>query len=234
MTGFLENIVYRLIEKVLKKEDAMNSLCFLFRLENYIYKYQGVKAVEYGGGVHTKHRHTKYHDFFISRIPGNSRVLDIGCGNGALAYDIAQHSKADVIAIDINELNIEKAKSTFSHPFIRYIVADATQYVPDESLDIIVLSNVLEHLHNRVAFLQRIQNISSANKILIRVPMFERDWRIPLKKELGLEWRLDLTHETEYTVEEFSNELNEAGLTTVHQEFRWGEIWAECHRKGCL
>ncbi len=66
-------------------------------------------------------------------------------------------------------------------------------------------------------------------RFLIRIPLFEREWRVPLKKELGVEWRLDTTHETEYTLESFSSEISEAGLRITHQEVRWGEIWAEVH-----
>ncbi len=47
---------------------------------------------------------------------------------------------------------------------------------------------------------------------LIRVPLFERDWCAGLKRELGLEWRLDHTHETEYTLESFKTEMEQAGL----------------------
>jgi hypothetical protein len=63
--------------------------------------------------------------------------------------------------------------------------------------------------------------------MLIRVPLFERAWEVPLRKELGLEWRSDATHETEYTEESFAQEMDAAQLTLVHQEIRWGEIWAQ-------
>jgi len=63
------------------------------------------------------------------------------------------------------------------------------------------------------------------------VPLFEREWRVPLKKELGVEWRLDATHETEYTLESFAEELDAAHLQAVYQEVRWSEIWCEAHPK---
>jgi hypothetical protein len=44
---------------------------------------------------------------------------------------------------------------------------------------------------------------------------------------LGVEWRLDNTHETEYTLESYFEEMAAAGLCIVHQEVRWGEIWSE-------
>jgi hypothetical protein len=48
-----------------------------------------------------------------------------------------------------------------------------------------------------------------------------------MKRELGLEWRLDLTHETEYTQESFTPEICEAGLRINYQETRWSKIRAE-------
>jgi hypothetical protein len=59
--------------------------------------------------------------------------------------------------------------------------------------------------------------------VLLRVPSFERDWRVPLKQELGIDYRLDPTHFTEYTLESFAQEVGSAGLRVVHQECRWGE-----------
>jgi len=67
------------------------------------------------------------------------------------------------------------------------------------------LSNILEHIENRVKFLNKIKNL--APKILIRVPMINRDWITLYKKELGVEWRLDKTHYIEYTLESFEKEL---------------------------
>jgi len=55
----------------------------------------------------------------------------------------------------------------------------------------------------------------------------ERDWRVPLKQELGIDRRLDPTHFIEYTLESFAAEMEEANLRVTHQEVRWGEIWAE-------
>lgn len=42
--------------------------------------------------------------------------------------------------------------------------------------------------------------------------MINRDWITLYKKELGVEWRLDPTHCTEYTLESLKEELQKAGL----------------------
>ena len=144
-----------------------------------------------------------------------------------MAYDLAKRSGAIVDGIDWNEENIIKAKQLFSHPQLNFKVGDALKLTDGKQYDTVILSNVLEHLEARPSFLKRIQNITRAKRILIRVPLFEREWRVPLKKELGVDWRLDPDHKTEYTMEGFVREMEQADLIITHQEVRWGEIWCE-------
>lgn len=205
------------------------SLRVLFRLDNWLYYLQGQTAIAYGNGLHPKHRLIGYHDFFINRIQSEERVLDVGCGIGYLAFDVAEKTGAFVLGVDINPDNISQAINQFSHPNIRYQVADILKFVHEEHFAVIILSNVLEHLPNRQKFLLRMQTNFGPSKLLIRVPLFERDWRVPLKRELGIDWRLDPTHEIEYTPESFNAELVQAGMEVIYKEIRWGEIWAEVH-----
>lgn len=202
-------------------------LRFVFGLDADMYRLQGQLAGAYGGGLHSKHRLIGYHDFFVARVQPGERVLDIGCGIGAVAFDLAERARAHVVGIDLIAANIRQAHQRHSHPRIAYVVGDALQTLPARRFDVVVLSNVLEHLPQRPDFLRRVQQTVQPARMLIRVPLFERDWRVPLKRELGVEWRLDTTHETEYTQESFAAELTAAGLRTSHQEIRWGEIWAE-------
>ena len=97
----------------------------------------------------------------------------------------------------------------------------------EDPFDVVILSNVLEHLEDRPVFLRRLVRAVQPKRILIRVPLFERDWRVPLKEELGMDYRLDPTHYTEYTLESFASEIQAAHLMLTRQEVRWGEIWAE-------
>jgi len=158
--------------------------------------------------------------------------LDFGCGIGAVAYDIASKAKARVWGVDISAENIAYAQKTYSHPDITYILGDARQVELNTRFDAIVMSNVLEHLTDRPATLRQLQVRYQPSRFLIRVPLFNREWRVPLKKPLGVEWRLDPTHEIEYTIETFADEIAEAGLITTHQQIQWGEIWAEVTGNG--
>ena len=94
--------------------------------------------------------------------------------------------------------------------------------------DYIILSNILEHIENRTKFLKNIQKISNSKLFLIRVPNFERDWQIAMRKELGVYYFSDIDHKIEHTVDQFKKELNKAGFTIRELITVWGEIWAYC------
>jgi len=223
----LEEMIIRSIRERLASMSPENALRFLFRLDTELYGLEGPLAVAYDGGTHTKHRHTAYHDFFVKRVRPGARVLDVGCGIGAVAYDLASEAGAMVDGIDLNENSIQEAKRRYVHRNLHFAVQDALELKVEKEYDVVLLSNVLEHLTGRPSFLARLQKLTGAKRLLIRVPLFERDWRVPLKQELGIEWRLDPDHKTEYTLESFADEINTAGLEMYHLEVHWGEIWSE-------
>jgi SAM-dependent methyltransferase len=199
------------------------ALIFCLRASNLLYKIISYLSIKYEKGIHPKHRLIGYHDFFLENVCSTDRVLDIGCGNGALSFDVASKARS-VLGVDIEKNNIDVANSKFRGNKVKYIVCDATKDLSGEKFDVIILSNVLEHIDKRVDFLVSIRSL--AGKYLIRVPMFDRDW-IPLyKKELGIEWRLDLTHFTEFTKKTFEKEVSSAGYKIKSLSVQFGEIWA--------
>jgi SAM-dependent methyltransferase len=184
-------------------------------------------ALSYGDGVHVKHRIMRYHDFFVERITAGERVLDIGCGYGAVAFSIASRTGAEVVGLDLEAANVAKARTLFAHDRLTFVHGEAPQTLPPGRFDVIVMSNVLEHIEHRVAFLREVQKRATPARWLIRVPMFNRDWRPALRQELGLYGYGDPTHFTEYTRESFESEMREAGFVIRHLQVNWGEIWAE-------
>lgn len=194
------------------------------KLDNYLYHKISTLSIKMNDGVHPKHRILDYHKFFLNKIEKNSKILDIGCGMGEVAFDISKKAQK-VVAIDINKKKIESAKRRFSRDNLTFIVGDATDYNFNERFDYIILSNVLEHIKDRQAFLKKVKNFGLF--FLIRVPMINRSWLTIYKKELGFEYRLDKTHYIEYTLDTFKNELNNASLEIIDYQIQFGEIWAE-------
>lgn len=224
---FCVNLLSAIAWLVAAGRGPKSGLRLLLQLNNQLYALTGKLACNYGDGLHPKHRLMKYHDFFVNRLSSGERVIDIGCGNGALSYDMAELGGALVTGVELNELSLVEAKKRYSHEHVQYVHGDVLKDLPDESFDVAVMSNVLEHLENRVDFLREAQLKLKPKKWLLRVPLYERDWRVPLMDEIDIDYRLDSTHFIEYTQEQFAQELDQAGLEIIYQEIRWGEIWCQ-------
>ena len=191
------------------------------------------RAMAYGDGEHPKHRLTRYHDFFTDRIPADAHVIDIGCGYGAVARSIAKRIPgARVTGMDMNPARIAEAEAADNPPTRTVLVGDARREMPAGDWHTVVLSNVLEHIEERIEFLRRLTVSASPRQILIRVPLFERHWQVPMRRELGVGYFSDPTHYIEHSLEEFATEIHAAGLEITERLTLWGEIWAVCRARG--
>jgi SAM-dependent methyltransferase len=198
----------------------------LLRIADGLLARVDVLAVELDGGIHAKHRLMRYHDFFVERVKAGERVLDVGCGKGELACDLATRGGAHVTGIDVNRTSLAFARARFSSDRLELVEADALEWVPPRPYDVVVLSNVLEHVADRVGLLRRLVQLARPDRLLIRVPVLERDWLVGLRRDLGIPYFSDPTHQTEYSPEQLEAELGDAGLRLTELQHRWGELWA--------
>jgi len=223
MRSFLKIIILnKLMAKLLLKP--------ILKLDNFIYFLIGQYASLASDNGHPKHDIVKYAEWFISKLKPKMTILDVGCNTGQMTQKLSHHvRKSYGIEIDRRLYAIAKNKSSDNLIFIN---ADATQYDYSnlQNIDCVTLSNVLEHIEDRKTFLRSLNmNIKWVNKphYLIRVPMIDRHWVVLLKKQYGLEYRLDKTHFIEYTKETFFKEIESVGLLVKSFDVRWGEIYAE-------
>ena len=200
----------------------------LLRLDGWLYRAISRVAVLHGGGLHPKHRLTGYHDFFVRNIRAGERVLDIGCGNGVLDDHIVKAAGARVRGVDRDRSAIAYARRHYKDERLTFVEGDAQNGMVEGTFDVVILSNVLEHLDKRVDFLRSIREWVRPERVLIRVPLFDRDWRVPLKGELGVDYLLDPTHFVEHTREAWFAEVQGADLQVREFEVRWGELWMVC------
>lgn len=119
----------------------------------------------------------------VLEILGNcqgQKVLDFGCGDGALSHLIAKQG-AMVTGIDSSERGIELARvntSTRSYPVERpsFHCEDILTYEPVCPFDRVVLSDVIEHLEDPLleAILNHIeQMVSDDARMIITTPNFD-------------------------------------------------------------
>ena len=212
-------------------KNTKSGLKRVFKIKDKLEWIINERAIIYGNGIHPKHKVTSYHKFFVDRVINGEIVLDVGCGNGTVAIDLAsQRPKCFVIGVDINIKNIEaanKLKIKNSLDNIKFIFGNINSQ-KDIKSDVVILSNILEHINDRKSFLESIILKTSAKKFLIRVPLFERDWQIAFRKDIGSYYFSDQDHKIEHSLDEFKYEMSLSKLKIIEIFTIWGEIWASC------
>jgi SAM-dependent methyltransferase len=198
----------------------------LLELHGDLFRALDRTAVAVDEGLHVKHRLTRYHDFFVERVRPGERVLDVGSGPGSLAWDLVERSGAVVVGVDNNPAHLSFARRTFEDERLTFVDADLVETIPEGHFDVIVMSNVLEHFAGRIDLLRRLMASATPARVLVRVPVYARDWTVPFREELGLPHFSDPTHHVEYDEAGFRAELREAGLEVTELLLVWGEIWA--------
>jgi len=149
--------------------------------------------------------------YFFERFVANRRVLDAGCGTGYGAYHLATNGASSIVGIDLDPRSIRYARRHFSAPNLSFQVADCDALdLPPASFDVVVASNVLEHLREPARFIDsaRILLADSGPLVLVLPPIWsEADLRahshVPYhRSNLSIEqwlelftrggWRIDL------------------------------------------
>ncbi|MDD5528245.1 MAG: class I SAM-dependent methyltransferase [Patescibacteria group bacterium] len=216
------------IIEIIRNNEYLRKKFLTFSLWLNNLSYSLIKAfVTPKGGVHPKHAIMDYHQFFVDNVLATDKVLDIGCGNGAVADDIAGKATR-VIGIDIADKNIRMAKEKFKRANLEFVLGDCLTFdfssLGIAKFDKIILSNVLEHLEARIEFLNKLHKLSET--ILLRVPLITRDWLAVYKKEHGYKYKLSSDHKIEYAEEILQDELARSGWKIKNFKAIFGEIWA--------
>ena len=122
-----------------------------------------------------------YHKLILRSLPSCcDRALDVGCGQGQLAIELAQHC-GEVIAIDADHETISRARTAAGLTArITLIEGDVmTHPFSDSSFDFITAVATLHHLELRPALI-RFRNLLRPTGVLAIVGLFRgepvRDW----------------------------------------------------------
>lgn len=160
------------------------------------------------------------HSFALGFIGYNKSVLEVGCSTGYLTKVMVERG-CNVVGI---ELDPDAAKS--AEKWAERVVVgnlddgDVWNEVKDESFDVVVLGDVLEHLRDPLASLrQAVRKMKPAGYVVTSLPNFAHgDVRIALLQgrfryaDTGL---LDRTHMRFFTLETMRELLSQAGLVVV-------------------
>jgi 2-polyprenyl-6-hydroxyphenyl methylase / 3-demethylubiquinone-9 3-methyltransferase len=117
----------------------------------------------------------------------NIRVLDVGCGAGFLANDLAQHGY-DVTGLDSSEPTLEVARHHDSTGTVKYLYGDAyhTEF-GNGSFDVVCAMDFLEHVEDPQRILLEVSRVLKSGGLFFFYT-FTRNlfaWLIVIK---GVEW----------------------------------------------
>ena len=125
-------------------------------------------------------------------------MLDAGCGTGYGSKILADGGAASVRGLDLDPRNIRYAKQHYLAPGLSFTVGDCHDLqLPSESLDLVVSSNVLEHLQDPERFLDRIEvSLTRKGQVLLVMPPITNEWCLAENESISF-------HVSNLTVEEW-------------------------------
>ena len=143
-------------------------------------------------------------------IQKNSRVLDVGCGDGELTSFILSNISKDIRGIEISKTNVQKCISKGLTVIEGDAEKDLFQF-PDLSFDFVILSQTLQAFLNPEKVLDELLRVGK--KAIVTIPNFGH-WRVrlnllfkgtmPITKALPHKW-YNTPNLHMCTIKDFSN-----------------------------
>jgi trans-aconitate 2-methyltransferase len=100
-----------------------------------------------------KFRHNIRHYIIINKLVDfglktDSKVLEIGCGNGAITKLIAKKvKKGKISSVDISSESIATARENLkNYSNVSFVISDVIDFNTSEKFDVIVVADMLEHI----------------------------------------------------------------------------------------
>jgi len=143
---------------------------------DYYKNYSQTQSLQYGFSKADLDRGIEYFNtHFLPHLPQDKsiNILEIGCGWGKFIKAMTKAGYTNVAGVDISSEQIEIAKK-FTKVENVFLI-DAFEYLKKQSgkLDIVILSDVLEHLENEYAiklFMEIKKQLNENGKIIVQVP----------------------------------------------------------------
>jgi ubiquinone/menaquinone biosynthesis C-methylase UbiE len=127
-------------------------------------------------------------------LPQGGRMLDVGCGTGAVMEFLK--SRGEIEGVDMSEEALKYCRAKGLN--VRQGLADKIDY-PDETFDVVLALDVLEHLENDEAAINEIHRILKTGGIFIAT--------VPAHKFLWSYHDEYLHHKRRYAKKEFEDLL---------------------------
>ena len=153
-----------------------------------------------------------------------SRVLEVGCGSGGNAAWLRRHGATRIVGIETDQASAVRARKVFDEVIVELVETALDDL--DESFDLIICADVLEHLVDPWAVTSALARKAAENGLLIVSVPNIRHYRALWRIAFGVGFRyedegtFDATHLRFFDRAGLERMLNEAGWSPQ----RWGSL----------
>ena len=107
-------------------------------------------------------------------LPNNTRVLDVGCGDGSLMNLLVQEKNIEVRGLELEKQNVQECIYK-GLPVIQGNAETELYQFPNQSFDYVVLSQTLQAFYNPDKVLKELLRIGKS--VIVSIPNFGY-WRV--------------------------------------------------------
>jgi 2-polyprenyl-6-hydroxyphenyl methylase/3-demethylubiquinone-9 3-methyltransferase len=112
--------------------------------------------------------------FLLGAVGGGEKVLDLGCGEGAFAAELAR-AGADVLAVDVAAEPLRRARAAHPELSTQLIDGEGEWEIADASFDVVWAGEVIEHVADTARWMSELRRVlRPGGRLLLSTPQLGR------------------------------------------------------------
>jgi 2-polyprenyl-6-hydroxyphenyl methylase/3-demethylubiquinone-9 3-methyltransferase len=104
--------------------------------------------------------------FLLDHVAAGARVLDVGCGEGRFAAELAR-AGALAVGIDVAEEPLRRARARHPELDLRLVDGDGAWDLADADFDVVWAGEVIEHVADTAAWLSEVRRVLRSGGTLL-------------------------------------------------------------------
>lgn len=157
--------------------------------------------------------------------PDNAMILDAGFGFGQHTYYVASKNKNwQILGLDVKDEQVEDCNNFFNeikYSNVEFQVGDLTKYKKDDTYDLIVCVDVMEHIEEDVKVFDNYHHsLKEGGMLLISTPSDQGGSDVHDDEEESF---IDEHVRDGYNIDEIQDKLRSVGFTKIDAKYGYGK-----------